>query len=111
MRKIYNIRLLKPLGYISIQYAEKLPAGKWGCLSKKEDLERTMFNEETINILEVLVEREQLQNNWNKLKAWLKKEHREDAIKINLSWKTATGKILNKIKEIEGSDKQCVNVK
>lgn len=45
---------------------------------------------------------EQLQNNWNELKEWLKREHREDAIKIDLSWKHATGKILNKINELEG---------
>lgn len=48
--------------------------------------------------------KETYKTNWNELKEWLKKEHREDAIKINLSWKTATGKILNKIKELEGSE-------
>lgn len=42
--------------------------------------------------------------NWNKLKKWVKTEHREDAIVINLTWKHATGKFLDKMKELEGSD-------
>ena len=50
----------------------------------------------------ILDEVEYLQNNWNELKEWLKKEHREDAIVINLTWKHATGKILNRINELEG---------
>lgn len=44
-------------------------------------------------------------DNWNKLKEWVKMEHREDVIVINLTWKHATGKFLNKMQEIEqGSD-------
>lgn len=46
-----------------------------------------------------------LEENWNKLKEWVKMEHREDVIVINLTWKHATGKFLNKMQEIEqGSD-------
>lgn len=40
-------------------------------------------------------------DNWNKLKEWVKMEHREDAIVINLTWKHATGKFLDKIQELE----------
>lgn len=40
-------------------------------------------------------------DNWNKLKEWVKMEHREDAIVINLTWKHATGKFLDKMQEIE----------
>lgn len=42
-----------------------------------------------------------LEENWNKLKEWVKMEHREDAIVINLTWKHATGKFLDKMQEIE----------
>lgn len=49
-------------------------------------------------------ENKQLKDNWNKLKEWVKMEHREDAIVINLTWKHATGKFLNKMQELEGSD-------
>lgn len=51
-------------------------------------------------------EKHELQNNWNELKGWLKKEHREDAIVINLTWKHATGKILNKMNELEGKSEE-----
>lgn len=44
---------------------------------------------------------EKLFNNWNKLKEWVKMEHREDAMVINLTWKHATGKFLNKMQELE----------
>lgn len=48
---------------------------------------------------------EKLFNNWNKLKEWVKMEHREDAIVINLTWKHAISKFLDKMQEIEqGSD-------
>lgn len=40
-------------------------------------------------------------DNWNKLKEWVKMEHREDAIVINLTWKHATGKFLDKMQELE----------
>lgn len=40
-------------------------------------------------------------DNWNELKEWVKMEHREDAIVINLTWKHATGKFLDKMQEIE----------
>lgn len=44
-------------------------------------------------------------DNWNKLKEWVKMEHREDAIVINLTWKHAISKFLDKMQEIEqGSD-------
>ena len=42
-----------------------------------------------------------LEDNWNKLKEWVKMEHREDAIVINLTWKHATGKFLDKMQELE----------
>lgn len=45
-----------------------------------------------------------LEENWNELKEWVKMEHREDAIVINLTWKHATGKFLDKMQELEGSD-------
>ena len=45
-----------------------------------------------------------LESNWNELKEWVKMEHREDAIVINLTWKHATGKFLDKMQELEGSD-------
>lgn len=72
MKKVYNIKLLKPLGYISIQYTKKNLNGKW-IVSNKDELDATMFLEEKINILEVLAEKEQLQNNWNELKKMLEK--------------------------------------
>lgn len=51
-----------------------------------------------------------LEENWNKLKEWVKMEHREDAIVINLTWKHATGKFLDKMQEIEqGSDSNDSN--
>lgn len=40
-------------------------------------------------------------DNWNKLKEWVKMEHREDAIVINLTWKHATSKFLDKMQELE----------
>jgi hypothetical protein len=43
----------------------------------------------------------QLETNRDVLKEWLEKEHREDAIVINLTWKNATGKVLNKMQELE----------
>lgn len=44
-------------------------------------------------------------DNWNKLKEWVKMEHREDAIVINLTWKHAISKFLDIMQEIEqGSD-------
>lgn len=55
-------------------------------------------------------ENKQLKDNWNKLKEWVKMEHREDAIVINLTWKHATGKFLDKMQEIEqGSDSNDSN--
>lgn len=49
-------------------------------------------------------------DNWNKLKEWVKMEHREDAIVINLTWKHATGKFLDKMQELEqGSDSNDSN--
>lgn len=45
-----------------------------------------------------------LESNWNELKEWVKMEHREDAIVINLTWKHAIGKFLDKMQELEGSD-------
>lgn len=58
---------------------------------------------------ETMSEKIDIQNNWNKLKEWVKMEHREDAIVINLTWKHATGKFLDKMQELEGSDSNDSN--
>lgn len=60
--------------------------------------------EHNITDISLLDENYKLKDNWNKLKEWVKMEHREDAIVINLTWKHATGKFLNKMQELEGSD-------
>ena len=46
----------------------------------------------------------QLETNWKELKKWLEEEHREDAIVINLTWKHATGKVLDKMQELENKN-------
>lgn len=77
----------------------------------KENYERIynenckLREEHNITDISLLDENYKIKDNWNKLKEWVKVEHREDVIVINLTWKHATGKFLNKMQEIEqGSD-------
>ena len=65
--------------------------------------------EHNITDISLLDENYKLKDNWNKLKEWVKMEHREDAIVINLTWKHATGRFLDKMQELEGSDSNDSN--
>lgn len=97
MNKMYEY--LKNHAYISYNkksnYEFELSEERAKCIANKYDSLTEKLQQEN----------KQLKDNWNKLKEWVKVEHREDVIVINLTWKHATGKFLNKMQEIEqGSD-------
>ena len=114
MKKPYNIKLLKPMGDILIQYTEKSNS-KEIFTTRQEELDRIMFNEEKINIFEVLNERDLYKNIINELRSWLEEEIKEEyrlykeflrigVIKGETKLTSQFKRVLSKLNELEGKN-------
>lgn len=103
MKKPYNIKLLKPMGDILIQYTEKSNS-KEIFPTRQEELDRIMFNEEKINIFEVLNERDLYKNIINELRSWLEDEIIDS--KAGGSQYYWFGRVLSKLNELENKDEE-----
>lgn len=101
MKKPYNIKLLKPMGDILIQYTEKSNS-KEICLTRQEELDRIMFNEEKINIFEVLNERDLYKSIIKELRSWLEDGFGYDKGVVAEEYIEAMENVLDKLNELEG---------
>ena len=95
-KKAYSIDCLKTLGDIVIYYQER-PIGHWYA-SPREEVERTMFSKETINIFEVLNEKDLYERALLKIKEYIKSKPYCTNGDITLN-KTTLLKIVNKALE------------